>query len=184
MCTLIVEAHQHPPEEKNKKTKDRLQSLNCSSRGQHHHLVVFVVVYKNDDRLHQAGLFLLNEGPCRPGVSAVQPSCTAERTADRKSSCSGIHTHPVESLGRAETFTRLHAAMRGIPNVSHWLSGGRKKVVPQGERHRVEAPFHLAEECPGCLHLEAVHLVGVSFVDGGPLTSILGLSSQNDNGTL
>lgn len=60
MCTLIVEAHQHPPEEKN-----RLQSLNCSSRGQHHHLVVFVVVYKNDDRLHQAGLFLLNEGPCR-----------------------------------------------------------------------------------------------------------------------
>lgn len=57
MCTLIVEAHQHPPEEK--KQKNRLQSLNFSSRGQHHHLIVFVVVYKNDDRLHQAGLFFL-----------------------------------------------------------------------------------------------------------------------------
>lgn len=27
------------------------------------------------------------------------------------------------------------------------------KILPQSERHRVEAPFHLTEEYPRCLHL-------------------------------
>lgn len=117
-------------------------------------------------------------------------------------------TQPVGSDGRrsaqqtgsqaALEFTRTQWNPWGAPRHSHAYTlrcvaysmfhigylVEEKRVVPQGERHRVEAPFHLAEECPGCLHLEAVNLVGVSFVDGGPLTSILGLSSQNDNRTL
>lgn len=46
-------------------------------------------------------------------------------------------------------------------------------MLPQSERHGIEASLHLAEECPRRLHLQAVHLVGVSFVNCGPLTSIL-----------
>lgn len=46
-------------------------------------------------------------------------------------------------------------------------------MLPQGERHCVEAPFHLAEEGAGRLHFQAVLPVRVSFVNCDPLTRIL-----------
>lgn len=57
----------------------------------------------------------------------------------------------------------------------------RWKTLPQSERHRIKASLHLTEECPRCLHLQAIHLVGVSFVNGGPLTSILCLSRKTEH---
>ena len=48
-------------------------------------------------------------------------------------------------------------------------------VLPESERHGIEASLHLAEETPGCLHLQAILLVWVPLVNGGPLACILRL---------
>ena len=47
--------------------------------------------------------------------------------------------------------------------------------MPEGKGHGIESSLHFAEEHPRRLHLQAVHLVGVPLVDGGPLPAVLGL---------
>ena len=47
--------------------------------------------------------------------------------------------------------------------------------MPEGKGHGIEASLHFAEKHPRRLHLQAVHLVGIPLVDGGPLPAVLGL---------
>ena len=49
--------------------------------------------------------------------------------------------------------------------------------MPESKGHGIKSSLHLAEEHPRGLHLQAVHLVGVPLVDGGPLPAVLGLQS-------
>lgn len=83
-----------------------------------------------------------------------------------------------EHLMKMGWTTRTHNAYF-MTNKNIWWQV--KKMVPQSKRHRIKAPLHFTEECPRCLHLQAVHLVRVSFVNGGPLTAIPCLNCKTKN---
>lgn len=94
---------------------------------------IFVVLSKNNDRLYHTGIFFLNEGPRPPPPMSKLSSRTALRhaaqwnqtaacTADRKSSCSGIHTHPMESPGALGDIHTPTCRSVWMLIVSQWLT--------------------------------------------------------------
>ena len=84
------------------------------------------------------------------------------------------------SLGR-----RGKEGKRGRGRKEIWLYGLRVRlfqvlsslsaVVPESKGHGIKTPFDLTEEGTGSFHFQAILLRGVSLVNGGSLSCILGL---------